>query len=50
MSEIMIYTQAQPLAVKEYRGQRVITFRDVDILHQRPDGTAGRRSYKAIEI
>ncbi len=42
MNEIAIYTQARQLAVKEYRGQRVITFRDVDTLHQRPEGTAGR--------
>ncbi|WP_161845947.1 ORF6N domain-containing protein [Pseudoflavonifractor sp. 524-17] len=35
MSEIAIYTQAQSLAVKEYQGERVITFKDVDILHQR---------------
>lgn len=42
MNEITIYTQAQPLAVKEYQGERVITFKDVDILHQRPEGTAGR--------
>ncbi len=43
MNEIAIYTQAQQLAVKEYQGQRVITFRDVDTLHQRPEGTARKR-------
>ena len=32
----------QPLEVKEWQGQRVITFKDVDRVHQRPDGTAGR--------
>jgi len=42
MNEIAIYTQAQPLAVKEYQGQRVITFKDIDTLHQRPEGTASR--------
>lgn len=46
MGEIIIYTQAQPLAVKEYRGERVITFKDMDTLHQRPDGTA-RRNFNA---
>jgi hypothetical protein len=30
------------LAIKEYEGQRVVTFKDVDILHERPDGTASR--------
>ena len=34
MNEITIYTQAQPLAVKEYQGERVITFKDVDTLEQ----------------
>lgn len=46
MNEITIYTQAQPLAVKEYRGERVITFKDMDTLHQRPEGTA-RRNFNA---
>lgn len=30
------------LAVKEYRGQRVVTLRDIDEVHQRPEGTARR--------
>lgn len=30
------------LLIKEYQKQRVVTFRDVDELHQRPEGTAGR--------
>lgn len=30
----------RPLQVKEWQGQRVVTFRDIDSLHQRPDGTA----------
>ena len=33
----------QPLEVKEWQGQRVITFKDVDRVHQRPDGTARKR-------
>lgn len=32
----------QSITIKEYHGQRVVTFRDVDTLHQRPEGTAGR--------
>ena len=31
-----------PMPVREYNGQRVVTFRDIDTVHQRPDGTAGR--------
>lgn len=30
------------VAVKEYNGQRVVTFKDIDMVHERPDGTAGR--------
>ena len=33
----------QPLEVKEWQGQRVITFKDVDRVHQRPEGTARKR-------
>lgn len=31
------------LPVKEYRDQRVVTFKDVDMVHERPDGTARKR-------
>lgn len=31
------------ITVKEYQGQRVITFKDVDTVHGRPDGTARKR-------
>lgn len=34
------------LRVKEWQGQRVVTFRDIDSLHQRPDGTASRNFRK----
>jgi hypothetical protein len=30
------------LGIKEYNGQRVVTFRDIDELHQRPEFTASR--------
>ena len=33
----------RPLSVKEYQGQRVVTFKDIDDLHQRPEGTARKR-------
>lgn len=33
----------QGLAVKEYQGQRVVTFKDIDLVHQRPEGTARKR-------
>lgn len=35
--------QGTELQIKEYQGNRVVTFKDVDRVHQRPDGTARRR-------
>jgi hypothetical protein len=34
------------IQIKEYQGQRVVTFRDIDEIHERPDGTARRNYYK----
>ena len=34
--------QGTALQIKEYRGKRVVTFKDIDIVHKRPDGTASR--------
>ncbi|MDE5558139.1 MAG: ORF6N domain-containing protein [Ruminococcus sp.] len=34
------------IEIKEYKGQRVVTFKDIDTLHQRPTGTASR-NFKA---
>lgn len=33
----------QKIEVKEYKGQRVVTFKDIDTVHERPDGTANKR-------
>lgn len=30
------------ISVKEYHGKRVVTFKDIDTCHSRPEGTAGR--------
>lgn len=30
------------LSIKEYKGQRVVTFKDIDEVHGRPEGTASR--------
>lgn len=30
------------IQVKEFNGQRVVTFKDIDLAHNRPEGTAGR--------
>jgi len=40
MNEILINQTA--LTARKYSGQRVLTFKDIDTVHQRPDGTAGR--------
>ncbi len=39
--EAMI-VQGTTLQVKEYKGKRVVTFKDIDTVHKRPDGTASR--------
>lgn len=31
------------ISIKEYHGQRVVTFKDIDAVHSRPDGTARKR-------
>lgn len=40
MNTVTINTTA--LAVKEYKGQRVVTLKEIDEVHQRPEGTAKR--------
>ena len=31
------------ISVKEYQGNRVVTFKDIDTVHGRPEGTARKR-------
>lgn len=38
----LINIQGTDISVKEYKGQRVVTFSDIDRVHQRPEGTAKR--------
>lgn len=38
----LIHIGNADISVKEYNGQRVVTFKDVDTVHSRPDGTARR--------
>ncbi|MDE5834035.1 MAG: ORF6N domain-containing protein, partial [Ruminococcus sp.] len=35
-----------PVKIKEYKGQRVVTFKDIDTIHNRPTGTARRNFNK----
>lgn len=32
----------QEITTKEFKGKRVVTFKDIDLVHERPEGTAGR--------
>ena len=43
MNEIIHIGDAD-ISIKEYGGQRVVTFKDIDLVHDRPDGTA-RKSF-----
>lgn len=40
--EQLVHIQNTDLSVKEYNGQRVVTFKDIDTVHGRPEGTAKR--------
>lgn len=40
--EQLVHIQDTDISVKEYNGQRVVTFKDVDAVHGRADGTAKR--------
>lgn len=44
MTEITINNY--PMSIKEYNSQRVVTFKDIDAVHQRPSGTA-KRNFRA---
>ena len=39
----IIHVGDRDISVKEYKGQRVVTFKDIDDVHSRPDGTARKR-------
>lgn len=43
MQKDVVKVNNQELAIKEFNGQRVITFKDIDLVHERPDGTARKR-------
>ncbi|WP_353053036.1 ORF6N domain-containing protein [Bacillus thuringiensis] len=40
--ELRIQDEPKELAVKEFNGQRIVMFKDIDELHERVAGTAGR--------
>lgn len=42
-NELTVTINKTQLPVKEYQGQRVVTMKEIDTVHQRPDGTARKR-------
>lgn len=38
----LVHIGNSDISVKEYNGQRVVTFKDIDMVHGRPEGTASR--------
>lgn len=42
----LVNVEGTELGIREYNGQRVVTFRDIDEVHQRPAGTASRNFRK----
>lgn len=42
MNELFTINQAA-ISIKEYSGKRVVTFKDIDTVHHRPEGTARKR-------
>lgn len=43
MKDNVIKINEKDIAVKEYKSQRVVTFKDIDLVHERPEGTARKR-------
>ena len=43
MQELTVNIEGTDLQIKEFNGQRVVTFKDIDAAHERPEGTARKR-------
>lgn len=43
MQEKIVSVNDQNIAIKEYKGRRVVTFKDIDAVHERAEGTARKR-------
>lgn len=39
----LVHIGESDISIKEYNGQRVVTFKDIDAVHGRPEGTARKR-------
>ncbi len=42
INNTLVHIGNADILIKEYKGQRVVIFKDIDIVHSRPDGTARR--------
>lgn len=42
MQDLTVNIEGTDLQIKEFNGQRVVTFKDIDTAHERPEGTASR--------
>lgn len=43
MNNSLVCIGNSEISIKEYKNQRVVTFKDIDLVHGRPDGTARKR-------
>lgn len=43
MQDLTVNIEGTDLQIKELNGQRVVTFKDIDAAHERPEGTARKR-------
>lgn len=43
MNELKVTINETELPIKEYQGQRVVTLKEIDTVHERPEGTARKR-------
>lgn len=43
MQDLTVNIEGTNLQIKEFKGQRVVTFKDIDTAHERPEGTARKR-------
>lgn len=49
MDNTVVTIENTEMQIKEYKGQRLVTFKDIDMVHQRPNGTAKRNFNKNIK-
>ena len=43
MNKQLVKINNADLSVKEFKGQRVVTFKNIDMLHERAEGTSRKR-------